>query len=246
MRIVVVGSAVVLAACGSSPKAAEDTRQAVAAEPGEPITGPTAGVPDVADCPAREPVEDGLRPRTVAIPVPALLGETMRSDVDNIAVSTLDGATICVDASWMNSLENPALSPDKRFASFDWQGYEAFGHIIVDRRGKGSVLDTGVQPVASPSGRLLAAADLSESAYGALNGFAIWRIEQAGFRQLAKQEVVPPVYDWRIEGWANEACVDLSAVRLDDPSDDVTDPREPYRARQSGGWQLEPGRCADG
>ena len=243
-RIIAAGSAAFLAACGAQAGADDAGPDGTAAAPSEASAAARPTVPDPAGCPARAPVDAELRPRSEAIPVPAVLRETMRSTVDNFAFVTFDGATLCLDASWMDSIDNPALSPDRRFASFDWQGYEAFGHLIVDRSGKGSTVDTGVQPVPSPSGRLLVAADLSESGYGALNGFAIWRIEPAGLRQLARQQMVPPATDWRIEGWAGETCVDLTAILWDGYTGEADAPRERFRASDGQGWQLEPGRCS--
>ena len=248
MRAVIVVSAILLASCGprtessgeNAPAAKAESTAASAADGSEPA------VLDLAACPAREAIEKELRPRRGALPVPAALREVMRAGVDNIAVATLDGSTLCIDASWMNSINNAALSADGRFAAFDWHGYEAFGHLIVDRTGKGATLETGVEPVASPSGRLLAAADLSESGYGALNAFAVWWVEPAGWRRLGQQDVVPPAVDWRIERWSGEDCIELSAIALADltyPTQVDNPARIPYRARRGGDWQLEPGSC---
>jgi NADH pyrophosphatase NudC (nudix superfamily) len=38
-----------------------------------------------------------------------------------------------VDTSFMESTDRIALSSDGRFLSFGWLGYEAYGHIVVDR-----------------------------------------------------------------------------------------------------------------
>ena len=95
----------------------------------------------------------------------------------------------------------------------------------------------------------MAAADLSESGYGALNAFAVWQIEPTGLRQLARHEENPPATEWKIERWAGEDCIDLSAVLwndLADSSEAGDPPRRPYRARQSKGWRLESGRCSAG
>lgn len=253
-RTTIVAVAVLLAACNSQSKAGRSPGQdADASRPSGPASAtpsPSALVtPDLAACPARELLEEGLRQRTRPIPVPPALRVVMRSDMDNFAFSTLGGAIVCIDASWMERVDNAQLSPDERFVSFDWVGYEAFGHVIVDRSGRGSVLDTGVQPVVSPSGRLMAAADLSESGYGALNAFAVWQIEPTGLRQLARHEENPPATEWKIERWAGEDCIDLSAVLwndLADSSEAGDPPRRPYRARQSKGWRLESGRCSAG
>jgi hypothetical protein len=244
MRSIVIGAtAVILASCGSSSDVGDPAPTATPS-PGAAATSsipPAAALPDLAACPARAPVDEGLRQRTRQIPVPPPLHEIMRSDMDNFAIATLGGATVCVDASWMEDIRVPALSDDKRFASFDWQGYEAFGHIVVDRNGKGVAIDTGTPPVASPSGKLLAAVDLGEAAFGALNAFAVWQAD--GLRQLAKQDDVPQSTDWRIERWASEDCVELSAVPWEQSTGAANDPRQAYFARAGKRWRLEPGRC---
>lgn len=245
-RIVVAASSALLAACGSQEAGREDAARAEVAAPTSPSTAtPIVRGPDLAVCPARELLEEGLRERTEPIAVPTALRQVMLSGMDNFAFTTVDGTTVCVDASWMEAIEHSELSPDERFASFDWGGYEAFGHVIVDRSGKGQVLDTGVAPVTSPSGKLLAAADLGEAGFGALNAFAVWQIEPAGIRQLAKQDDVPSATDWRIENWAGETCIDLSAIPWEGYTGDADTPRERFRARGSNRWRLEPGRCAD-
>jgi len=245
--VVVVAWVTVLAACGSQGEAGEQRAPTASATPGAtPVVAPAGAVdtaPDLTACPSRASLEEGLRERTEPIRVPPVLRHVMRSNMDNFAFSTLGGATVCVDASWIESVSDPALSTDKRFASFDWGGYESFGHIIVDRSGRGVVADTGMPPVASPSGKLLAAADLSESGFGALNAFAMWQVEPTGLRELAKQQDVPPAADWRIERWAGEDCINLSAVAWDKVSEQAGDAREPYRARRGNRWTLEPGRC---
>ena len=233
-------AATLMAACSAQP--APDAEATEAAPTLAAPSTPAPASPDLAACPAREPVEEGLRERTKPIAVPAAFGQVMRSDMDNFAFTTTGGATICVDVSWLESIRDPALSPDKRFASFDWDGYEAYGHVIVDRSGKGQVVDTGVPPVASPSGKLLAAADLGEAGFGALNAFAVWRIEPTGLRQLATHEDMSAT-DWRIESWAGEACIDLSAIPWDGYTGDPNTPRARFHAREGEGWRLEPGGC---
>lgn len=239
-------SVILLAGCGSpeAPAEAPATEPAGAASPVAPSAATQIpGEPDLASCPAREPVEEGLRERTGPIVVPGALRDVMRAGVDNLAFATLGGATVCVDASWMEAIGKPALSADGRFASFDWEGYESFGHVIVDRVGQGQAIDTGVTPVASPSGKLLAAADLGEAGFGALNAFAVWQVEPASLRVLAKHEEVPSAHDWRIERWAGDACLELSAAPWEQAADGSAGARDRFRARGAVGWRLEPGRC---
>ena len=247
-RIVIPASAVLLAACGPQGGAGQDSSPAAGAAPAAASPSGAARVvagPAIATCPARPPVQEGLRERSEPITVPPALDEVMRSNMDNFAIATLEGATVCIDASWMEAIRNPALTSDGRFAAFDWDGYEAFGHVIVDRAGKGQMIDTGVPPVASPAGRLLAAADLGEAGFGALNAFAVWRIEDHRVRQLAKHAEVPPAYDWRIDNWASESCVELSSVPWETFTAESSGPREHFHARDDNGWALEPGRCRD-
>jgi hypothetical protein len=168
----------------------------------------------------------------------------MRAGMDNFAVVTLAGATVCVDAIWMEAIHDPRLSDDGRFASFDWEGYESYGHVIVDRSGAKQVIDTGLAPVFSPSGKRFAAADLGEAGFGALNAFAVWQIEPAAIRRLAIEQVVPRAFDWYIERWAGDTCVELSAIPWDGYTGEGDAPRERFRAGEGGGWRIEPGRCA--
>ena len=249
MRRIVIGvAALIVTGCGSHGDAGQNAGAASTASPGTTMASaappPATVVPDLAACPAREPVDEGARQRTRPIPVPPPLHQVMRSDMDNFAIATLGGATVCVDASWMEDIRAPALSADERFVSFDWDGYEAFGHIVVDRNGKGVMIDTGTAPVASPSGKLLAAVDLGEAAFGALNAFAVWQAD--GLRQLAKQEDVPQATDWKIERWAGEDCVELSTVPWEKSTGAANDPRQAYHASAGKRWRLEPGRCAAG
>lgn len=236
--------ALALAACGAQAPEAEATE--AAADDSPAVATPAAAMPDLAACPQPEPVDRSERLRAEAIPVPAALREVMRSDMENFALSTLGGGTVCVDASWMEAVDNARLSPDGRFASFDWFGYEAYGHVIVDRHGKGTVIDPGVRPLPSPSGNLLAAIDITESGYGPLNAFTVWRVDPAPISRLAQVEEVPAATDWKVERWRSEGCVELSAIPWEaysDPEAPADPPREAYHARRAGGWSVEPGRC---
>ena len=138
-RFAVTMSAMFLTACGSQPGPTAEA-SASTARPTETVAADAT--PDLAACPKPDtPVAPDTRLRTEAIAVPAALRGVMRADMESFAVSTLGGGTVCVDASWMEALDNARLSADGRFASFDWFGYEAFGHVIVDRDGKGYTYD---------------------------------------------------------------------------------------------------------
>lgn len=203
-----------------------------------------AKAPDLAACPRPVSPDGGERQRSHPLPVPAALGGILKASVLNYAVATLDGSTLCIDISWMESAEKIALLGDGRFLSFDWLGYESFGHKLVDRSGKGQVVDTGVAPVFSPSRGRLTAADLSESGFGALGAFAVWQVTPIGLRQIANVTEVPDMLDWRIDGWAGEDCVKLSAIPFDKaPADgDYTKvARTRYVAQGTPGtWRIGP------
>ena len=244
--IIITASVALLAACGSQDASGE-TAQADGDQPGA-ATSPAAQIaqrgPDLASCPKREPVEEGLRQRAAAIAVPTPLAGVARADLDNIAVSTTAGATVCVDASWMESIRDAALSPDQRFASFGWDAYEAYGHVVVDRSGAGQAIDTGVVPLRSPAGKRFAAVEYSESGFGSLNAFAVWDIRETGVSEIAKVEDLPPDHsEWRLDRWAGEDCVELSAVAYADMPEDYRDiakaPRQRFVARSSGRWQVQ-------
>lgn len=248
-RALVVGAIALLAACGAPSTPGDDRAEAT---PRPAATTVAAAVPDLAACPTRQLLEEGLRERTRPIAVPAALREVMRADMDNFAFSTLGGATVCVDASWMEAIREPRLSADKRFVSFGWDGYEAFGHAIVDRAGAGQEIDTGVAPVRSPSGKRMAALDYSESGYGALNAFAVWDIMPDRLVEVARIDTLPEMYDWRLDRWRGEACLELSAISWDEfagHGDQGEAPRQTFVARPvSGTWQVLPAsesRCPE-
>jgi hypothetical protein len=243
-----VAIAAALTACGSSN---EPDREVAERSVQAPEASELSAAPDLAACPQRELIEEGLRVRTAPIPVPAPLLEVARSDMDNLAVSTLNGSTVCVDASWMEAIENSELSPDGRFLEFDWSGYEAFGHVLVDRAGAGGVIDTGVAPVHSPSGQRLAALDYSASGYGALNAFAVWEIGADRLTEIARIETLPDGLGWRIDRWVGERCLEISSIAWEDAPQDQAGyeraPRQRYVALLSGGtWHVRSGRsCAE-
>ncbi|HYD25884.1 MAG TPA: hypothetical protein VEB68_13925, partial [Croceibacterium sp.] len=201
--------------------------------------------PDLGACPRAEPVE--ARIRTTPVPVPAAFDRIARSDMDHFAFATLGGTTVCVDTTWIESIDHAELSADGRFVAFDWLGYEAYGHVVVDRTGAGQVIDTGNAPFTSPDGKRLAAVDLSESGFGSLNAFAVWEIDSVGLRRLVETGQDLPPGDWRIDGWRGNHCVALSLVPFDrypdDPADMDTVARDPWFAAESAGWQPAAGSC---
>jgi hypothetical protein len=199
--------------------------------------------PNPATCPRPKGGADSERQRKHALPVPATLRGLVGSDLVHFAVATLAGGTVCVDTGWMETADNLALSADGRFLQFGWHGNESFGHVVVDRTGRGQVVDTGVTPVFSPSHGKLAAIDMSESGFGALDAFAVWRIDAVGLHQLAKIDDLPSQADWRIDRWVGETCIQLSALPLD-VGERAKAPRLRFAARPKGsGWAVTAGAC---
>lgn len=207
----------------------------------------STGAPDLAACPVSDLADEDYREREGPIPVPPEFGGLVASNMDHFAVSTFSGSTICVDTAWMETIDGANVSPDGRFLAFDWAGYEAFGHIVIDRSGSGQVIETGNAPLASPSGTRLASIDLSESGFGGFNAFGVWQIEAVGLRELAKVQDGLPAGDWRMAGWSGDRCINLSLLPIErqpsEAGDLDTAARHPWFAAESKGWTLAPGQC---
>jgi hypothetical protein len=210
-----------------------------------------ARAPHTATCQPPESPDGGERQRTRPLPVPPMLRTLIASGVYHYAISTLGGGTVCVDTSWMETAEDLVLSPDARFVSFRWLGYESYGFKLVDRAGRGQVIEVGAAPVFAPSRRLIAAVDQTESEFGSLSGLALWRVGLAGVSELVRTPDIPRMYDWRIDRWVGEDCIDLSAIPLDKVPDDPADltkvVRTRYSARAASRWAVVPaprGGCA--
>jgi hypothetical protein len=244
-KTILIAIPLLLTACGSgsdtdaSPAASASTASSTAAS-----TAPPA-LPDLAKCPAAKPADELARTKPLVLPKDA--AGLYAADRDRIAVSTMDGGTVCADTAWIEQIENAKVSPDKRFIAFDWMGYESFGHIIVDRAAKGQVLETGNAPLAPPTGRRFASIDLSESAFGALNAFAVWDIESTGLREIAKFSEGLPAGDWKIGEWSGDSCVGLSVLPVERQPSDAADferaERDRWYASAANGWKPEAGTC---
>ena len=210
------------------------------------VAGPASAkaAPDLSPCPPGTSKGTAERQRDTPLPVPAALRGIVRSRTDTMAIATLSGRTFCLDIGWMETADPPVLTADGRFLHFGWLGYESYGHKLIDRTGMGSEVDTGEPPVWSPSGRLIAAVDYSESANGALNAFAVWEVRPVGLRQVAVIDTLPDGFTvWRIDGWRGEACIALSAVTMAESALD-NPRRRAFAARAKGGWTVRPGRCS--
>lgn len=203
-----------------------------------------AAPPDARTCPKPASPDSGERQRTKPLPVPAALRTVMSSSLYHYAVTSLSGARICIDTSWMETTEQVAASPDLRFVSFQWLGYETYGYVLIDRAGRGKEIEVGARPVFSPSRRLFAAVDQTESEFGSLSGFKVWRVTPATVIEAGAVEAIPRMYDWRIDGWAGETCLKLSAIRFEEQQRQIEIGRmhrTSFIAKQAGGaWRVLP------
>ncbi len=194
--------------------------------------------PNLPGCPRPEQPDGGERQRKGPLPVPAALRGQLRSSLHHFAIASRAGPPVCVDTSWMESVEDLALSPDGRFLTFGWLGYETYGYQLIDRAGRGKAHEIGARPVFSPSRRQFAAIDQTESEFGALSGLKVWRVTPAAVTEAGAVEDIPRMYDWRIDGWVGEGCLNLSALPLDQ-ADKPKARRLRYAARGGArGWRV--------
>lgn len=250
-RIATLASLAMLVGCGDAEEPAPAPTLTPSAPTSEPVVASpsetTAPKPDLSTCPRALANEERVRNKPIAIP--AAFDELAQSDLDHIAVASVTGNTVCVDTSWIEEISSPKASGDDRFLSFAWQGYESFGHVVIDRSGRGQVVDTGETPRASPSGRRFAAVDLGEAGFGALNAFGVWDVRPVGLRQIAKVDAGLPSGDWRVDGWRGDGCVRLSLLPSDRFPENHADlpraPRDPWFASEKNAWKPEPGSCPE-
>jgi len=146
--------------------------------------------------------------------IPASLAGIVHADsADRMVVKSLDGSEIPIDIEWYEPDEFK-LFAGERYLGYSYGGYEAYGYILVDRAmsGKAAVIGTGREPVFSPDGRFLAAAESSESGYGNLNGVALWEMLPGASAQRFFTNALPFGWDWQIDSWARPDCVAVSAI----------------------------------
>ncbi|MCJ2178167.1 hypothetical protein [Novosphingobium album (ex Hu et al. 2023)] len=224
------GLALVLAALIASPAAAK---------------APAASGPDLSSCGAYRPEEGDMElERNSPLPVPPALQGMASANVDYMAVSALSGATLCILTREMESIEPPSLSADRRFFGFEWSGYEAGGYILVDRAGRGTIVETGARPVASPGGTRLASIEWSASGFGSLNGVLVLGVTRENLVELARMKDLPEGDDWQIDRWLGEDCFEISSLPMDEGEADAAHPGTAPRRLQAvrsarGGWTID-------
>lgn len=236
-----------LAGCDRATATEQDTARSAAA----------SVRPNPGQCPPPEtqfdPEEFGAREEPLM--VPANIAQIAATDNTNLAITTLAGGQLCKDVSWMNSFAKAAQTfADGRFVAIGYDAYEAFGTLVFDRAGAGPVLDTGNPPVFSPSGRLMAGLELTESGYGGLESFAIWRVDPAGLTEVHRLPADHDLFarfdgvrDFQVTGWKGDDCLNIHGFAQDDLSavewDMAKAKRTPFFAARKGNWEIMRGSC---
>lgn len=133
--------------------------------------------------------------------------------VTRLGVTTLGGSAACVDLDNVSAASDYAISRDGRFFGFATSGHEFSGYTLVDRAGAGAVIETGVAPLFSPTRRRFAAAQMSEAAFGGLEGIGVWEASETGTTRIVTiTGEAPRGSDWRVDRWGSEDCAALSML----------------------------------
>ncbi len=152
-----------------------------------------------------------------AVPViPAEFRSVVRAvSPDRLVVTALDGRPIPVDIEYYVP-SRFSLHQRGRYLGFAVDGHEANGYLMVDRSAPAheAVAETGIAPTFSPDGLYFAAAEMSEAAFGNLEGLGVWQVLPSTTRRIFFTDAVPRAFEWRVEGWPRADCVALSAIDL--------------------------------
>ena len=134
---------------------------------------------------------------------------------DLLVVRGVEGQLIPVTLDWIDPTAFRTFY-ERRYLGFAFSGYEAEGYTLVDRHGRGAsaVIHTGQRPIFSPDGRWFAAAEMTESGFGNLNGVALWEILPNRTVRRLFTDAVPRAFDWRMDGWVRSNCVAMSAIAI--------------------------------
>lgn len=228
-----------------------------AQRPTAPMSQAVVSPPDLAACQSIPvlPMDAGEFGPAEATPVPDAFSPVVATDVSYIAVSTRAGGTVCADNSWTSEIVQMEWLAEDRFLGWQWWGYEAFGYMIADRRGEGSIMDVGARPHFSPSRNRMAALQISDAGWGGLEGFAVWQVTPDGFAalsiQVANEDGIAPQVttdnfgQWSFVGWRGEDCMQMALDPYEtSPADPRGTARRIYYAHQDNDWQIMEGRCS--
>jgi hypothetical protein len=230
----------------------------------EPATDPAAGqspstdaaMPDLARCDAGHEEAEGYAAGDEPIVVPAEFSPPLAASALEFAVLTRNGDTLCHSLAWVSQFESVEWLVGERLLGIEYTGYESFGYFLVDRAGAGSITEVGAKPMLSPNGRRLASLQLSEAAWGGLEGFTVWQLETDGHSELTRQQATAangwttpapfdaPAHDWRMDGWQGNDCFAMSAIPVaTEPPWEPLAERRDYFASEANAWRVEEGTC---
>lgn len=145
--------------------------------------------------------------------IPAALRSTVSTSNGALIIRMNDGSPHRVDISELTIDELEAFQ-NGRFIGFKIFGNEEYGYILLDRMGRGETAEshTGGKPSFSEDGRHFAAAEISESGFGNLNGVALWHVTPVGVQRLFYTDSVRAGFHWRAEAFRQASCVPITAV----------------------------------
>ncbi|KLE33423.1 hypothetical protein [Aurantiacibacter gangjinensis] len=204
--------------------------------------------PDPAIC-ERLQAERGLpMAEPVSLEIPASFSDRAVQTGRWLATLNANGGTDCTFLGWVITAE-PLEALSDRFIGFAWTGYVTYGYTLIDTGAGRMTIDTGSRPVFSPRGDRLAFVEVSDVRI-AFKGFAVYQIGDGSFTPLHVDTFLPYHADWRVDEWANEDCILLSAVprsRINNDYSRLPDAeRDRYVAGRQNGWRLSPGtQCPD-
>lgn len=157
--------------------------------------------------------EEDFRRQKPVPTIPAALRETVSASNEWITVRMSDGRQYRYGIGALTAEELESFQ-NGRFVGFKIFGNEEYGYILIDRAGSGEMatLHTGGRPSFSEDGRHFAAAEISESGFGNLNGVALWGVEPGGVKRLFYTDSLRTGFNWRAEPFRGQACVPITAV----------------------------------
>ena len=218
------------------------------------IESEPAGPADLAQCEANFVPVEGQPVPTKALATPQGFRDVLTIGPTQMAIATLSGGTACEDMSWTAEIEDMEWLRDRRMLGWSWQGYEAFGYVVADRAGDGTIIATGERPSFSPGGRRFAAIQVSEMTFGNLEGLGVWEMEEQRTRALRVEKYEgtgphPQFYldnygEWEILGWSGDSCIDFRFVAHETypPHPRGTAPRR-FHSAQDSNWEILEGAC---
>lgn len=146
--------------------------------------------------------------------VPAPLRQTVSATNEWVTVRMDDGSPfrVGIGALTVDQLES---FQNGRFIGFGISGNEEYGYILIDRMGRDHLIEshTDSRPSFAEDGRHFAAAEISESGFGNLNGVALWEVLPAGVKRLFYTDSVRGGFNWRAEPFRGSNCVPITAVQ---------------------------------